>query len=376
MPSNGIGSEEGPPPLDDLLARFFKKLAGKSKLPFAKASPVSPSPNYLVFGFVLFLFISLWALSCIFIVSPAERAVLLRFGQYKTTVGPGLHWMPYFIDSRTLVNIQRIAAFSYKSEMLTKDENIVTVSLSVQYRVEDPQAFLFNVISPIASLQQATASALRQVVGHTNLDDILTTGRAQLREEVAQQLQSILTPYQTGLVITDVTLQPAQPPEQVTAAFDDAINAREDEQRYINQAQTYAEKVIPIAQGQAARIYQAAVASKQQMILQAKGAIAGYLALLPSYEKLPELTRKRLYLDTMEAALSQNNTVILDNNTKGNNTMVYLPLDKLEKNKLENTSIPAALPIPNEQNQQKAGNNTNSSAPAFPDRPSYSSISP
>lgn len=321
-------SGSGPPNLDELLVSFIKKLTSKSKLSTpTNGSLPADNPDLSIPGLLLLVVIFLWALSGIFIVSPAERAVVLRFGQYNSSLGSGLHWIPPLIDTRFIMNVQRIGTLSYKSEMLTKDENIVYVSLSVQYRVDDPKAFLFNVVSPVASLQQATASALRQVIGRTALDDILTTGREQVRQEVAEQLNAILVPYHTGLTIMDVTLQPAQPPEQVTAAFDDAINAREDEQRYINQAQTYAEKVIPIAQGQAARIYQAALADKEQMVLQAQGAVQGYLALLPEYEKSPQITRKRLYMDTMEFILNKTNKVIVD--TQGNNNVLYLPLDKL-----------------------------------------------
>jgi len=331
-------SNFGPPNLDELLAKFIKKLTGKAKFSTPNNGSVpADNPDAAIAGLLLLAVVFLWAVSGIFIVSPAERAVVLRFGQYNSVLGSGLHWIPPLIDTQSIVNVQRIGTLSYKSEMLTKDENIVYVSLSVQYRVDDPNAFLFNVVNPVASLQQATASALRQVIGRTVLDDILTTGREQVRQEVAEQLNVILAPYHTGLTIMDVTLQPAQPPEQVTAAFDDAINAREDEQRYINQAQTYAEKVIPIAQGQAARIYQAALADKEQMILQARGAVQGYLALLPEYVKAPQVTRKRLYMDTMELILNKTNKVIVD--TKGNNNIFYLPLDKLVSPSPSSTAV-------------------------------------
>lgn len=320
-------SDSGPPNLDELLAKFINKFTSKAKLSTpGNSSLPDDNSDAAILGLLLLAVVFLWVVSGIFIVSPAERAVVLRFGQYNRVLGSGIHWIPSLIDTKSIVNVQRIGTLSYKSEMLTKDENIVYVSLSVQYRVDDPKAFLFNLTNPIASLEQATASALRQVVGRTPLDAILTTGREQVRQEVAEQLNAILAPYHAGLTIMDVTLQPAQPPEQVTAAFDDAINAREDEQRYINQAQTYAEKVIPIAQGQAARIHQAALADKEQTILQARGTVQGYLALLPEYEKAPQVTRKRLYMDTMESILTKTNKVIVD--SKANN-ILYLPLDKL-----------------------------------------------
>jgi membrane protease subunit HflK len=199
--------------------------------------------------------------------------------------------------------------------------------LSVQYQVQNPRDFLFNVTVPTESIKEATASALRQVVGHTKLDEILTTGREQAREEVERQLNEILETYQTGLFVVDVNLQPAKPPEQVTEAFDDAIKAREDQQRFINQAQAYKEKVIPISQGNASRIVQEAEAYKTKVTLDAKADVSKFLALLEEHNRAPALTNQRLYYDSLEKVFANTSKILLD--SSGSNNILYLPLDKM-----------------------------------------------
>ncbi|MCK4608221.1 MAG: FtsH protease activity modulator HflK [Gammaproteobacteria bacterium] len=337
---------EGPPDLDELMNKLQHKLnslfRGKKRkisLVGGDGSGSKPSslPGFGLFSVVILIILVLWALSGIFIVSPAERAAVLRFGKYEATVGPGPHWIPRFVESRYVVNVQRVATYPYNSEMLTKDENIVSVAVAVQYRIDNVRNYLFNVTDPDASLQQATASALRQVVGHTTLDDILTTGRELVREQVTKQLNSILARYHTGIVVTDVALQPAKPPESVTEAFDDVNKAREDEQRYINQARAYQQKVVPIAEGRASRIMQAADAYRQQVILNASADTAKYLALLPQYERAPRVTRERLYLNAIESVLKQSSKILVDA-PSGN--VMYLPLDQL----MRQGAVPAKLP--------------------------------
>lgn len=263
-------------------------------------------------------------------MQPAERSVVLRFGRYLETVGPGPHWIPQFIESQYKVNEQNIATYYYDAEMLTLDENIVSVAVAVQYRIADAQSYLFNVVNPVLSLQQATASALRQVLGNTTLDAVLTSGREQVRSDVQMQLEKILGFYKTGILVTNVSLQPAKAPEAVKDAFDDAIKAQEDEQRYINQAQAYEKKVIPVAQGQAQRLLAAASAYEQQVVLKAQGDTRRFLAILPEYKKAPAVTRERLYLGTMEQLMSRSSKVLVD--LDKSNNLVYLPLDKLLPN--------------------------------------------
>lgn len=324
---------QGPPNLDDLLMDLKKQFFGGKK--FAK-KPASKSGSddgegagKVLMTLILAAIVVIWIASGFFVVKPAQRAVVLRFGAIERTENPGLHWVPRIIESTYILDVQRIAAYSYEAQMLTKDENIVDVSLSVQFRIANPKAFLFSVEDPINSLQQATASALRQVVGQTTLDEILTTGRAVLRTAVEKQLRTTLARYNTGLEITDVNLLPAKPPEQVTDAFDDAINAREDEQRYINQAEAYAQKVVPIAKGQAARIRKEADAYKQQVILHAQGDIARFTAMLNAHRQWPKVTETRLYFDTLQSVLGDTAKVFVD--VKGASPLLYLPIERLLK---------------------------------------------
>lgn len=321
---------QAPPDLDALLRQYKDKLW--KKLSGGKHRGDQPSSGFGAAGFffttlIILAIVVIWALSGLFIVSPSDRAVIQRFGRYTETVGSGLHWIPQLIETEQRVNVQRVYNVNYESDMLTKDENIVSVSVNVWYRVADAKDYLFNVVAPNISLEQATASALRQVVGHNKLDDLLTTGRSQVREQVATLLQQILANYKTGLVVTEVTLQPIKPPEEVTAAFDDAIKAREDQEAYANTAEAYAKKVKAEAQGKIARILQEAQAYQQSVVQEAKAATAGYMALLPEYRKNPQVMTDRLYIAAMENILSKTSKVLVDQ--KGGNPLYYLPLDKL-----------------------------------------------
>ena len=342
--SKGPKREAGPPDLDELLNKLQKKInsffVGKIGRKRTTGVPSkSKVPKILTLRsilLVLLVAIIIWVTFGVFIVSPAERAAILRFGKYSKTVGPGPHWIPRFIESRYTINVQKVSTFSYQAEMLTKDENIVSVSVAVQYRIDNVRDYLFNVVDSVASLQQATASALRQVVGHTTLDETLTTGRELVREQVSQQLTKILDRYHCGLVITDVALQPTKPPEAVTEAFDDVNKAREDEQRYINQAKAYQQKVVPIAEGRASRILKEANAYQEKVVLQSEADTAQYLALLPQYERAPGVTRERLYLSTIEEVLRNSSKILVD--VKSAN-MIYLPLDKLFAKELKSKKI-------------------------------------
>lgn len=336
---NGGGS---PPDLDRLLRMIQGKIKASLQKSGGTGSDQQPPAmskkgwTVTIIGALILLAI-IWVLAGIFIVSPAQRAVLMTFGKYTSTVGPGPHWIPPFIQTKDVVDVQRIDTYSYESQMLTRDENIVSVAVAVQYRISDPREYLFNVVNPVESLKQATASALRQVIGNSTLDQILTTGREQVRDQVYQQLTQILNSYQAGVMVTDVALQPAKAPDEVKEAFDDAIKAQEDEQRYINQAQAYAMGVEPIAQGQAARILAAASAYQKQVVLKSQADVANYLALLPVYGESPAVTRERMYMDMMQDVLTKSNKVVVDNT--GNN-MMYLPLGELLQK--QGMAIPAS----------------------------------
>lgn len=362
-PGGGRQQQGGPPDLDALLRNYKNKLlemwGGKgTKKSDGSGSGVSQDHHTVLAALVLVVLIIIWAVSGIFIVAPTEQAVVLRMGKYVQTVGPGPHWIAQFVGSKYIVNM-KTQTYTYQSDMLTKDENIVSVSLAVQYRVNNPRDSLFNVVNAVGSLQQATASALRQVVGHSTLDGILTNERLQAREQIAQQLQNLLNRYRSGLIVTDVTLQSARPPEAVTAAFDDAIKAREDQQSYINKANAYANQVTAQAQGQAARITQEANAYQQEVVLNAKAQVAGFLALLPEYQKAPEVMRQRMYLSTIESVLSKSSKILVDTNNASN--VMYLPLDQLLQRSMQ--KIKPASDASSTQSSNAAISNSNSAVP-------------
>ena len=347
----GKRPEQGPPDLIEVVKKFFTQ--GAKKIVNGERPPIMERTSFYIWIVVGFI-VLLWGLSGIFVVAPAQQSVVLRFGKYMETVGPGPHWIPRFVESRYTIDVQRVRNFSYKAEMLTQDKNIVPkqdknialkqdeniasvnivfVSVAIQYRIANPSEFLFNVVNPVTTLQQATSSALRQVVGNMTLDAVLTTGRQQLRDEVAIHLKQIMKLYKTGLVITDVNLRSVQPPEAVTSAFNDVVKAREDEKRYINQANAYASKVVSIAQGQVASLIQSAQAYKQEVLLRSQGSTARYLALLKPYQLAPGVTRERLYLDTVASVLSRTTNVFVDT---GSNNVLYLPLDQILRQRLKN----------------------------------------
>ena len=322
--------------LDESLKRFKQKLMalfGVSK----QASGGGDAGGTMAIGLVLSVFLIFWALSGIYIVAPAEKAVVLRFGKYLKTVEPGPHWIPRFIDSKRVVNEQRVSTHSYAAKMLTKDENIVSVDVAIQYRIDDIRAYLFQVVSPEASLQQATASALRQVIGNTTLEQVLTKGRGKVRQDVEQQLIKLLARYRTGLEVTSVALQPAKAPEEVKAAFDDAINAQEDEKRFKEQAENDAKLYQQQAIGRTQRILIEAKAYKEQVILDAKAKTARYVALLPQYNRAPKVTRDRMYLDAMSSVLEKSTKLLVD--VGGSNNMFYLPLDKMVSHTQETQAV-------------------------------------
>jgi len=280
----------------------------------------------MILSIVLSIIFVLWLLSGIFIVEPAEQAAILQFGRYVGTVGPGPHWIPRLIQRKIVINVDRVSDYSYSGQMLTKDENLVSVAVAVQYRIGDLQDYLFNVSNPQESLQQATSSALRQVVGTTTLDQLITEGREAWGNRLQETLIKILSIYKTGITVVNVSPQPARAPENVQDAFDDAIKAQEDEKRFKEQARAYEARVVPIAEGNAKRVIAEAHAYAEQVVLKAKGDAALFLALLPAYVQAPQITSERLYLDTMQQVLSNSKTVLMEG--AGAN-MVYLPWEKM-----------------------------------------------
>ena len=326
---NRNNSNGGPPDLDEMLKKMWAQITGggkkkgdvfnknKSSSPFSKGGLIA----------ILIVVSVIYALSGFYTVNEKERAVVLRFGEYYSTEGPGLHWRPYFVDDYIKVDISSIERISLDGVMLTKDENIVIVRLGVQYRIDNPQDYLFNVTSPEDTITQAAESALREVVGNANMDDIITTGRELIKRQTLEILESTIDPYQTGLVVSEVTLEEAVPPAPVKPAFDDAIKAREDEERFVNTAKAYQNQVVPVAEGRAARTLEAAKAYEESQIAKAQGDVAKFEKLLPEYNAAPEVTRERLYIETMQRVYSSVNKVMID--VEGGNNMIYLPLDQI-----------------------------------------------
>lgn len=332
--------EQGPPDLDEMVRRFQRKLNALFGGKGGSSGSLMGS-----FGLIAAVLLLLWGLSGFYIIKEGKRGVVLQFGAYKETTVAGLHWYPRFIQSVQKVDIESIQsidlglASTKESLMLTQDENIVDIKFTVQYKVSDPRDYLFSVRNPEETLQQAMESAIREVVGKSDMDFIITGGRGEVVTQAQKLMQEILDKYHTGLMVTSLNMQDAQAPQQVQGAFVDAIKAREDEQRLKNEAEAYSNDILPKARGQAARIEEEANAYRDQVILQAKGETERFLKVLTEYQKAPSVMRSRLYLDSMESVLTKSSKVIVD--TKGNNNLIYLPLDKMVGRSSNATAAPA-----------------------------------
>lgn len=319
------GGDQGPPDLDEALKKLQEKFGGL----FGGGSSSGGSGGISGSAIVVLLVIAvaIWGLLGFYQVDQQERGVVLRFGKYHETVQPGLQWNPPLIDRVTRVNTTKVRAASFREIMLTQDENIVEVKLSVQYIISDPANFVLRVRDPERSLQHASQSALRHVVGDTSMDLVLTEGRARIASDVQQRLQTYLDLYTTGIQVSKVTVDESKPPTQVQAAFDDVIKAREDEERLKNEAQAYANGIVPEARGAAQRQIEEANAYKEQVVANAEGEAERFSRLLAEYVKAPEVTRERLYLEAVQDVLSRTNKVMVD--VEGGNNVMYLPLDKM-----------------------------------------------
>jgi len=339
----GGRDDKGPPDIDEVVRKMQRKLGGifgggsSSDGDASSSGPVG-------FGLVLLIAFFVWILSGIYIVDPAERGVVLRFGAFNDVTQSGPHWhIPYPIETVEIVNVEqsRNAEIGYRSTtgragstihseslMLTKDENIVDLKIAVQYKIKDAEAYLFNVRNPDLTLRQMTESAVREIVGKSKMDFVLTEGRSAIASSTEVLLQSMLDALQTGLIITSVNMQDVQPPEQVQAAFADVVKAREDKERSINQAQAYSNDILPRARGGAFRLVQEAEGYKKQVIAQAEGDTSRFLQVMGEYEKAPAITSERLYIESMESVYTQSQKVMIDV-SKGSNNMLYLPLDKM-----------------------------------------------
>jgi len=339
-PWGGKGGDGGGPPDLDEIARKLRdrmnRFLGGSGGGRGRSGGPGRSLGLNLIGIAVLV---VWLLSGIYIIDPAERGVIMRLGKFDRATTPGPHWYLRGVESLQKVDIDQVRTISHRAKMLTKDENIIQVELAVQYQIKDAKDYLFQVRDPDYTLQEATESALREVVGGITMDEFLSGGRGEIVSQTETLLQTILDRYQTGLLTTSVNLQDPQPPEEVQGAFQDAIKAQEDEVKIKNQAEAYALDIVPKARGDAKRLREEASAYKQQVIAKAEGESSRFLQTLAEYKKAPEVTRKRLYLDTMEAVLASTSKVIMQ--TKNGNSLMYLPLDKLMEQ-----SSDFSLPVP------------------------------
>ena len=343
-PGNGSGkdkdpwgqrnNDQGPPDLDEVFKNIQNKISGL----FGGGS--GGHGGGIIIGIVIAVAIAIYAYNGLYIVEEGTEAVVLRFGKYHETTKPGLRWAPKFIDKVEMVDIANVryqeigfvtrgnsvSPVASEALMLTKDENIVDVKLTVQYVASNSKDFALNVRNPDVTLKEVTESALREVVGNSNMDQVLTEGRVEIAQTTKDKIQKTLDLYGTGIIINSVNFQDVQPPEQVQDAFADAIKAREDKEKKINQANAYKNQILPRAKGESARLTQDAEGYKAQVVESAQGEADRFTALLKEYQKAPEVTRERMYLSTMEEIMNNSSKVMVD--ADDGNNLFYIPLDR------------------------------------------------
>ncbi len=356
-PWNGKGNDQGPPDLDEVVKKLQDKMGGLfggRSGGSGNSSSGDGAPGGKGMGLIIGLaLVGFLAFQSFYTVNPAERGVILRFGEFVHITQPGPHLLIPFVDKVIKVDVDQISRLPHRAEMLTRDENMVDVSLNVQYRIQDPADYLFQDSSPEKTIKDTIESALREVVGKSKLDEIITQNRSGIADSVRSIAQGMIDDYKSGLEITSVNIQAANPPEAVKEAFDDANRAREDKVREVNKAQAYSNDIVPRARGAAATTIANAKGYKAKVIAEAEGESKRFTALLTEYEKAPEVTRQRLYIETMQDVLGKTNKVILD--VKNGNNLTYLPLDKLMENNgqsrvIRNTYNPQAVVPPTDNN--------------------------
>ena len=335
-------NNDGPPDLEELWRRFNKRLgsfgqkgngSGGDKNSPGRLPPVGG-------GIVIVIALLLWAASGVYIVDASERGVVFQFGRYLETTQPGPHWhIPWPVGSKEIVNVSEVRTIEvgYRNNarnkvpnealMLTDDENIVDLQFAVQYVRTNPEDYLFYNRDPDQAVKQMAESAIREIVGKSKMDFVLQEGREELAVNARDLMQAVLDRYQTGITVSQVTMQNAQPPDQVQAAFDDAVKAKQDQERQKNEGQAYYNDVVPKAQGAAARLSQEAEAYRGRVIAAAEGEASRFESVLNEYSKAPKVTRERMYLDTMQSIFTNATKVFIDQ--KDNSNLLFLPLDKL-----------------------------------------------
>ena len=341
-------SEQGPPDLEEMIKKFFGKKkkdssgTGDSESIYAKnagkngssnnnsnnVTPMFEKPPVKKIFSIVIVIVAVWVAFGFYVVQPAEQVAITRLGKFSKMVEPGLHWYPMGIDKIYKENVQELKTTSLKRDMLTSEENIVHISFTVQYRISNLEDYLFANADPTNLLQQALESAVRQVVGENKLEQILTTNRAVITQQVKEEMEGLLKTYKTGIYVSEVIMQPAQAPDAVKSAFDDVIKAREDREREQNDAQSYANRVVPIAEGKAQRILDQANAYKQKIVLEAQGEIAQFDQLLPIYKKNPDIVTNQMYFDTISKVLQHNKIFLIDGDGAKN---IFYGLDSAAK---------------------------------------------
>jgi len=321
--------KKGTTDVDDLFRKLSRKLGGlggnnKGKNGSSNQNGVNINGRFIVF--IIAAVVIIWAASGFYTIKESDRGVVFRFGKYSHTVEPGLNWKPNFVEKVIPINVETIREQATNGMMLTSDENVIQVEMNVQYRVTDPAQYLFNVTNPDNSLRQAIDSAVRGIIGQSAIEQVLTTKRAFIRDETQKELENTIRPYNMGITILDVNFQAARPPEAVKAAFDDVIAAREEEQKTIREAQAYRNEVLPLAKGNAQKLIEEATAYKSSVVFKAEGEVASFAKMLPEYRAAPQITRERLYIETMERVLSNTRKVIVNDKS---NSMLVLPLEQI-----------------------------------------------
>ena len=320
----GKNGNQGPPDLDEIVKKMQKGIGGIfGNKPTRKGdAPVFP------FLIAIILLVAWLIFDMTYLIDQQQKGVVLRFGKHVSTLDPGLNIrLPRPIEVVKKVNVGQVRSITHKASMLTQDENIVDVEVAVQWRIGSATDFLFNVFDPFPTLRQVTESAVREVIGKSELDFVLTEGRSEIAQKIQILIQDVLDDYESGIYISSVEMQPAKPPEEVKAAFDDAIKAREDEQRLVNEAEAYRNDIIPKARGSAARLREESNSYKARVIAKAEGEASRFEQLLTEYKRAPRVTRERLYLDAIESVFSNTNKVLIDNDN--GNSLMYLPIDRL-----------------------------------------------
>ncbi len=356
-PWGNKGGDQGPPDLDEVVKKMQERLGGLfggrkgSDNGGRGETPSGPGTAGVgVIAVIVLILLLIW--QSFYMIQPPERGVVLRFGAYKEVTKPGPHFLIPFVDQVIPVNIDQVLPFNHSAIMLTQDENIVDLKMTVQYKIQDPADYKFQDWNPDQTIKDATETALREVIGKSRLDAIITENRSGIAELVKAGIQDLMNTYRTGLEVVSVNIQDANPPEQVKEAFADVVKAREDKVRIENQAQAYANDIVPRARGAAARQLEDAKAYRAKVIAEAEGEVSRFLAVLAEYEKAPEVTRKRLYLETVQEVLAKTNKVMLD--VESGNSLMYLPLDKIIGSKAVTPPASQEKQTPDEPVSQEA----------------------